>query len=65
MSMGDRLPIGGAIPIAKGFASRYKEIMANDEGFGADDVGVVFGLVEGTGHIIFGGIKFCVGEADP
>ena len=63
-SVEDRLPIGGAIPIAKGFADRYREIRADDEGFHADDVGVVFGLAEGAGHIIFGGIKFCIREAD-
>ena len=60
---GDRLPIGGAIPVAKGFASRYKEIMADDEGFCADDVGVVFGLAEGTSGIIFGCIKLCIWKA--
>ena len=65
MSMGHRLPIGGAILITKCFASRYEEIMADDEGFRTDDVGVVFGLVEGASCIIFIGIKFCVGEADP
>ena len=64
-SVGDRLPIGGAIPIAKCFSGRYKEIMANDEGFCTDDIGVVFWLADGTGCIIFSSIKFCIGEADP
>ena len=47
-------PVGGAVPIAKGFASGYGEIVTNDEGLRTYDVGMVFGLAEGTCCVIFG-----------
>ena len=46
-------PVGGAVPIADGGASGYEEIVTNDEGLCTYDVGMVFGLAEGTCCIVF------------
>ena len=51
--MGNRLPVGGAVLISKGFAGRYKALVTNDEGLHTYDVGMVFWLVKGTCCIIF------------
>ena len=63
-SVGIRLKIGGARRVAKSLASRHEKEPKQDAGVESDQIGVVFGMAEGTTDIVVTEIDLSSGVRD-